>query len=354
MDPTNLTAKTNQITNVKKYKHYIQKFSSLSVSELEKILESKSFFLNNMRLKAARNVLKSRGMNRSRHNLPVFLIDKVILSELKQGKIDLSYFQKILGTTEERDDMKGQIVDVEKSSILTSDKPMTPDEAIRTLKTIRQILKLNVPKLKTALGSFGAAAYMIGPTALMGAVAGPQSIGGLPLVIFVAISIGGSILYRRYTILELIKKIDSILNSIPLAYEENPYLNISRKQNLRNKLKNEINANSQEISRLPNSVMPSRTRFNRKGGRKTRRNMRGGGLREDALAYLKKEGKEPSQLLFELHKRNPNGSYTATTKTMGGFTFKSYGHPAQSMTLKAKKENNTNDKYKNIFSFSDH
>jgi hypothetical protein len=58
------------------------------------------------------------------------------------------------------------------------------------------------------------------------------------------------------------------------------------------------------------------------GGRKTRRNMRGGGLREDALAYLKREGKEPSQLLFELHKRNPNGSYTATTKKMGGFTFK--------------------------------
>jgi hypothetical protein len=90
------------------------------------------------------------------------------------------------------------------------------------------------------------------------------------------------------------------------------------------------------------------------GGRKTRRNMRGGGLREDALAYLKREGKEASQLLFELHKRNPNGSYTATTKTMGGFTFKSDGHPAQSMTLKAKKENNANDKYENIFSFSDH
>ena len=90
------------------------------------------------------------------------------------------------------------------------------------------------------------------------------------------------------------------------------------------------------------------------GGRKTRRNMRGGGLREDALAYLKKEGKEPSQLLFELHKRNPNGSYTATTKTMGGFTFKSDGHPAQSMTLKAKKEKNANDKYEHIFSYSDH
>jgi len=85
------------------------------------------------------------------------------------------------------------------------------------------------------------------------------------------------------------------------------------------------------------------------GGRKTRRNMRGGGLREDALAYLKKEGKEPSQLLSELHKRNPNGSYT-----MGGFTFKSDGHPAQSMTLKAKKENNANDKYEHIFSVSDH
>ena len=90
------------------------------------------------------------------------------------------------------------------------------------------------------------------------------------------------------------------------------------------------------------------------GGRKTRRNMRGGGLREDALAYLKKEGKEPSQLLLELHKRNPNGSYTSTTKTMGGFTFKSDGHPAQSMSLKAKKENNANNKYENIFTYSDH
>ena len=102
-----------------------------------------------------------------------------------------------------------------------------------------------------------------------------------------------------------------------------------------------------------------KTRRNRKNRRSTRRNgrgrnMRGGGLREDALAYLKKEGKEPGKLLLELHTRNPNGSYTSTTKTMGGFTFKSDGHPAQSMTLKAKKENNANDKYENIFSYSDH
>jgi hypothetical protein len=97
-----------------------------------------------------------------------------------------------------------------------------------------------------------------------------------------------------------------------------------------------------------------RNRKNKRSTRRIARVLKGGGLREDALAYLKKEGKEPSQLLFELHKRNPNGSYTATTKTMGGFTFKSVGHPAQSMTLKAKKENNANDKYENIFSFSDH
>jgi len=90
------------------------------------------------------------------------------------------------------------------------------------------------------------------------------------------------------------------------------------------------------------------------GGRKTRKRQAGGGLREDALAYLRKEGKNPEGLLLELHVRNPNGSYTATTKTMGGFTFKSDGHPAQSMSLKVKKENNSNDKYVTIFTLSDH
>ena len=117
------------------------------------------------------------------------------------------------------------------------------------------------------------------------------------------------------------------------------------------------------VKRKIDSSVPEPVKEGGKRNRKNRlstrrngrgRNMRGGGLREDALAYLKKEGKEPSQLLFELHKRNPNGSYTSTTKTMGGFTFKSDGHPAQSMTLKAKKENNANNKYENIFSYSDH
>jgi hypothetical protein len=113
----------------------------------------------------------------------------------------------------------------------------------------------------------------------------------------------------------------------------------------------------EEINKIKRAGGKRNTRINRKNRRSTRRIARvlkGGGLREDALAYLKKEGKEPSQLLLELHKRNPNGSYTSTTKTMGGFTFKSDGHPAQSMTLKAKKENNANDKYEHIFSYSDH
>ena len=113
----------------------------------------------------------------------------------------------------------------------------------------------------------------------------------------------------------------------------------------------------EEINKIKRAGGKRNTRINRKNRRSTRRIARvlkGGGLREDALAYLKNEGKEPSQLLFELHKRNPNGSYIASTKTMGGFTFKSDGHPAQSMTLKAKKENNANDKYENIFTYSDH
>ena len=269
----NLTAKTIKRTNDNKYRYYIKKFSRLSTPEVKKIANipyNEMFY--GRKQKAAKNVLKSRGMNRSRHNLPVFSIDKVILNELKQGKLDLSYFQKILGTTEENNDMEGQIVEAPTSPILRSDKSMTREEAIRTLKTIRQLLTLNLPKVGLSQSVRNSMIASI-PSMFIAVASGPQMVIAIPLIIFVIISIEGVFVYKRYTSLELIKQIDSILNSIPMVYEKNPYLNISRKQNIRNKLKNEINANSQEISRLPNNVMPSRKRFNRGGRRRHTRKL---------------------------------------------------------------------------------
>jgi hypothetical protein len=64
------------------YQKYIKNFSKLHRNKLQRIVDSKpkypSPFLprRNLYDKAAENSLKSRNMNRSRHNLPEFLIDK--------------------------------------------------------------------------------------------------------------------------------------------------------------------------------------------------------------------------------------------------------------------------------------
>jgi hypothetical protein len=92
----------------------------------------------------------------------------------------------------------------------------------------------------------------------------------------------------------------------------------------------------------------------RNSGGVTRR-FRGGGVKEDATAYLKKNGIDGIALLFEVNARKPNGSRAVSTKTMGGFTFKGDGHPAQSMYLMVKKEGDANSAYVNTgITYSDH
>jgi hypothetical protein len=69
---------------------------------------------------------------------------------------------------------------------------------------------------------------------------------------------------------------------------------------------------------------------------------------------LKRKEKNPANFCLNYTKEIQMDPIQLLQNQWGGFTFKSDGHPAQSMTLKAKKENNANDKYENIFSFSDH
>ena len=156
------------------YQEYIKNFSKLPRNKLQRIVDSKpqypSPFLprKNLYYKAAENSLKSRNMNRSRHNLPEFLIDKVILDELKKGKLDLSYFQKILDN-DKQDTVKRE-------------------EAIRTLKTIRKILSSDIPGLLISRG--------------------------LIFDVLLATAIGGDIVSILYTRRELIQKIDILKNNI--------------------------------------------------------------------------------------------------------------------------------------------
>jgi len=60
------------------------------------------------------------------------------------------------------------------------------------------------------------------------------------------------------------------------------------------------------------------------------------------------------ELLMELHQRNPDGSYRAGTKTIGNYTFRSEGHPAQSVTLWMKDTSIPDSKEENIYWISDH
>ena len=78
--------------------------------------------------------------------------------------------------------------------------------------------------------------------------------------------------------------------------------------------------------------------------RKRTQYQRGGGLKEDAIAYLKSIGKDDLlSYMFSLAPRNPNGSRNPKVVNMGGFVFTVDGHPAQSMYLYAKRALDDND-----------
>lgn len=101
--------------------------------------------------------------------------------------------------------------------------------------------------------------------------------------------------------------------------------------------------------------MPKSTRrAHRRRTNKSRKVSRGGGLKEDALKYLESQKTSARELFFRLHKRQPKGNYKPGTKSMGGFTFRSGGHPAQMVYLDVKKNSDNNSNYTTVFTNSDH
>lgn len=77
--------------------------------------------------------------------------------------------------------------------------------------------------------------------------------------------------------------------------------------------------------------------------RKVRRKQYGGGVKETAIAILKKHGYTGESFIREKHTRNPNGSYNMSTTELEGYTFKTDGHPAQSVGLFAKEGGDSNE-----------
>ena len=76
--------------------------------------------------------------------------------------------------------------------------------------------------------------------------------------------------------------------------------------------------------------------------------------RTDCLPYLREQGIDPDALLKELHKCNPDYSFTSGTRIIGPYTFKSEGHPAQSVSLNVKKTEEDDSTYVSIYSYSNH
>ncbi len=76
--------------------------------------------------------------------------------------------------------------------------------------------------------------------------------------------------------------------------------------------------------------------------------------RTDCLPYLHEQGIDPDALLKELHQSNPDGSYRSGTRIIGSYTFKSEGHPAQSVGLYVKKTDEDDSTFVSIYSYSDH
>ena len=74
--------------------------------------------------------------------------------------------------------------------------------------------------------------------------------------------------------------------------------------------------------------------------RQSRRKMRGGALKEEALAYLQLKKIDPEDLLSELVNKKPKES----SITHGDFVFKSRG-VSHSFYLDVKKKGNNNTKY---------
>jgi hypothetical protein len=74
----------------------------------------------------------------------------------------------------------------------------------------------------------------------------------------------------------------------------------------------------------------------------------------DCLPYLCEQGIDPDELLKELHQSNQDGSYRSGTRIIGPYTFKSEGHPAQSVSLNVKKTEEDDSTYVSIYSYSNH
>ena len=74
----------------------------------------------------------------------------------------------------------------------------------------------------------------------------------------------------------------------------------------------------------------------------------------DIKQQLVRMGINVDALLLELHQRNPDGSYTAGTRTIDQYTFRSDGHPAQSVSLWVKDTSKPDSKEVCVSWFSDH
>lgn len=96
--------------------------------------------------------------------------------------------------------------------------------------------------------------------------------------------------------------------------------------------------------------MVRRSRRSRTRRGRTRRNrsrvMRGGGVKEDALAAVRASGTNGEDLLVELINKR------GTTKTIGNFTFKAVGHV--NLYLMAKPNDANDSKYVEVYYMSDH
>ena len=61
------------------------------------------------------------------------------------------------------------------------------------------------------------------------------------------------------------------------------------------------------------------------------------------IDILKKHGYTVESFIREKHKSNPNGTYNTSTTELEGYTFKTQGHPAQSISLYAKEGADSNE-----------
>ncbi len=91
----------------------------------------------------------------------------------------------------------------------------------------------------------------------------------------------------------------------------------------------------------------SRTRRTHKSRKGTRKGMRGGGVKEDALRVIKNKKKDVEQFHIDVLQ----GTYSNPV-TLDGIVFKSAGHV--NLVLMAKKEGTSDSTFVEIHTMSDH